>query len=98
MACPLGARVLQDAMTSMNGQHLGGRTITCELSGRPPRGERPQRGGHDDYRADTRGAFNGSGGGNSRSSHSSEIATKNLFVANIPETLSEGDVEQHFGK
>ena len=78
----------------MNGKELGGRTITVELSGRPPKGDRPAR--QDDYRSDGRGSFGGGGGRGAQGS--SDVATKNLFVANIPETLNEGDVEQHFRK
>ena len=58
---------------------------------RPP----PRR--EDDFRSDPRGNFSG-GGGNSRNPNSSEEATKNLFVANIPEHFSEADVMDHFSK
>ena len=85
----------------MNGKQLGGRTITVELSGRPPKdgegGRAPPRRDYDD-RADTRGAFAGAGGGNSRSMGSSDVATRNLFVANIPPETSEGEVQAHFSK
>ena len=95
-------RDAEDAIASMNGKQLAGRTITVELSGRPPKQERDDRGFDrgrgDDYRADPRGSFGGTGGGNSRSQGSSDTATRNLFVANIPETLSEADVEHHFNK
>ena len=93
-------RDAEDAIQSMNGKQLGNRTITVELSGRPPRGDKPgggPPGRDDDMRSDTRGGFGGYGG-NSRSHGSSDIATRNLFVANIPETLSEDDVMHHFGK
>jgi hypothetical protein len=85
----------------MNGKQLGGRTITVELSGRPPKdgegGRAPPKRDYDD-RADTRGAFAGAGGGNSRSMGSSDVATRNLFVANIPPETSEGEVQAHFSK
>ena len=81
----------------MNGKNLGGRTITVELSGRPPRGDKPP-GRNEDDRADQRGGFDGAGGGNSRSQGSSDTATRNLFVANIPDTVNEDDVRHHFSK
>lgn len=106
-----------DAIQSMNGKQLGGRMITVEISGRPPRNERPAhardgpgggspampRGNDDmmrsssDMRSDTRGGFGGFGA-NSRSQSSSDIATRNLFVANIPETLNEEDIRNHFSR
>ena len=89
------ARDADDAIASMNGKELGGRTITVELSGRPPKGDKPPP-RQDDYRSDARGSFGGAGGANSRSQGSSDVATKNLFVANIPEACTEGDVDQHF--
>ena len=103
-------RDAEDAIASMNGKQLGGRSITVELSGRPPRGEKPDRTGEGgnrpppryneggDYRADARGSFGGAGGGHSRSQGSSDTATKNLFVANIPETLNEEDIRNHFSR
>ena len=93
----------------MNGKNLGGRTITVELSGRPPKegeaGGPPRRDDRsrgppprDDYRADQRGSFGGAGGGNSRSLGSSDTATRNIFVANIPPETTEQDVQAHFSK
>mmetsp|Transcript_15857 Transcript_15857/g.26359 ORF Transcript_15857/g.26359 Transcript_15857/m.26359 type:complete len:443 (-) Transcript_15857:1071-2399(-) len=57
--------------------------------------DRDHRDRRSDYRADVRGNFSG-GGGNSRNPNSSEFATKNLFVANIPDQLTEARVEDHF--
>lgn len=93
-------RDAEDAISSMNGKTLAGRTITVELSGRPPKQERvdDRAFDHRDDRADPRGTFGATGGGNSRSQGSSDIATRNLFVANIPEHLSEVDVEQYFAQ
>ena len=97
-------RDAEDAIASMNGKQIGGRTITVELSGRPPKGEKPSpraaptsRYPEEDYRADSRGGFGGFGG-NSRSERSSGVATPNLFVANIPEAVIEEDIRRHFSK
>ena len=97
-------RDAEDAIASMNGKQIGGRTITVELSGRPPKGEKPSpraaptsRYPEEDYRADSRGGFGGFGG-NSRSDRSSGVATANLFVANIPENVVEEDIRRHFSK
>ena len=97
-------RDAEDAIASMNGKQIGGRTITVELSGRPPKGEKPSpraaptsRYPEEDYRADSRGGFGGFGG-NSRSDRSSGVATANLFVANIPENVLEEDIRRHFSK
>jgi len=56
----------------------------------------PPRRDYDD-RADARGGFGG-GGGNSRSLNSSETATRNLFVGNIPSDVTEADVQDYFSK
>jgi hypothetical protein len=83
----------------MNGKQLAGRTITVELSGRPPKeGKAPAAGGRrdDDYRADRQGNFGGGGGG--RTLGSSDTATKNLFVGNIPPDATEMDVQNHFSR
>ena len=85
--------VSQDAITSMNGKQLHGRTVTVELSGRPPKdghpaprggdrmGDSPMRGGGGGFREEPRGGY---GGGQSRGGPSNDMATKNLFVGNIP--------------
>jgi len=97
-------RDAEDAIASMNGKTLGGRTITVELSGRPPKDGKEAGGGRpmpsrreSDDRADQRGNFGG-GGGNSRSLASSDVATRNLFVGNIPPDVSEADVQDYFSK
>ena len=51
-----------------------------------------------DDRSDQRGSFGGAGGGNSRAQASSDVATRNLFVGNIPPDATESDVMAHFGK
>jgi len=101
------ARDAQEAIAKMDGYSLAGRRMTVEhskdaseIAARPPRDRddyryRPAH--REDYRADTRGNFHG-GGGNSRNPNSSELATKNLFVANIPDGLSEAEVQDHFSK
>ena len=100
-------RDAQDAIMSMNQKQLAGRTITVELSGRPPKdGKPPPRHGDSydrgppryDDRSDQRGSFGGAGGGNSRAQASSDVATRNLFVGNIPPDATESDVMAHFGK
>ena len=92
---------------SMNQKQLAGRTITVELSGRPPKDGRPPPRHGDSYdrgppryddRSDQRGSFGGAGGGNSRAQASSDVATRNLFVGNIPPDATESDVMAHFGK
>lgn len=86
----------------MNGKQLSGRTITVETSGRPPKDGKPPPGPGDrpprDERSDPRGSFGGGGGGNSRSMASSDNATRNLFVGNIPPDVTEADVMTHFSK
>ena len=86
----------------MNGKQLLGRTITVELSGRPPKGGEGDRGPgpppRGDDRSDMRGSFAPSGGGNSRTANSSESATRNLFVGNIPPDATEADVLAHFSQ
>ena len=63
-------RDAQDAIMSMNQKQLAGRTITVELSGRPPKdGKPPPRHGDSydrgppryDDRSDQRGSFGGAG-------------------------------------
>ena len=64
----------------------------------PPRGwDRGDWGDRGDRGTGT-GTGTGTGGGNSRSTGSSDVATRNLFVANIPPETSEGEVQAHFSK
>ena len=87
----------QDAITSMNGKQLHGRTVTVELSGRPPKDGVPPPGrGGGGFRDEPRGDYGG--GPPSRGGPSNDMATRNLFVGNIPPDVSESDVQHHFSK
>ncbi|KAL1508441.1 hypothetical protein AB1Y20_004544 [Prymnesium parvum] len=97
----------EDAIDGMNGKKFFGRSLTVEKSGKAPRGDRQDpsdarrhspapRSEHnsDDYRPSRQPDSRG----NLRNPNSSEDATRNLFVANIPEEMNEQDVTDHFSQ
>jgi len=88
-----GAEAARNALT---GSVHRGRTLNVDFAGKPSRRDKGGGGNDDkrDMRSDTTGSF--STQGPRQAEGSSHSATRNLFVANIPSSMTEDDVKVYF--